>query len=72
MYPNITFTISILSHFLNNPRDVHWEAVKHIYHYLKFTKNMSLTYSSNQYNLKGYIVGQKTVPIFGYCGKSGL
>jgi hypothetical protein len=29
-HPNITFTISILSHFLENPGDIHWDAVKRI------------------------------------------
>ena len=47
-HPNITFAISILSCFLNNPGDVHWEALKCIYCYLKFTKDMSLTDSSTQ------------------------
>ena len=53
-HPNIAFTVLILSCFLNNPRDVHWEAVKHVYCYLKFTKDMSLTYGGNQHDLEEY------------------
>ena len=54
MHPNIAFAVLILSCFLNNPRDVHWEAVKCIYRYLKFTKDMSLIYGSDQHDLEGY------------------
>ena len=53
--PNITFAVSILSCFLNNPGDAHWEAVKCIFHYLKFTKNLQLTYNGKQHDLKSYL-----------------
>ena len=52
--PDIAFTVSILSRFLDNPGDTHWQAVKHIYCYLKLTKDLQLTYGSEQHNLEGY------------------
>jgi hypothetical protein len=44
MYPDITFAISSLLCFLNNPGDAHWEAVKHIFHYLKGIQASQLTF----------------------------
>ena len=32
--PDITFAVSILSQFLDNPGEAHWEGVKQIFHYL--------------------------------------
>jgi len=43
-HPNIAFAVSMLSHFLNNPGDAHWEVVKHIFRYLKSTRDLQLTY----------------------------
>ena len=52
--PDIAFAVSILSRFLNDPGDTHWEAVKRIYRYLKATKDMQLTYGSERHDLEGY------------------
>ena len=53
-HPNIAFTVSILSRFLDNPGDMHWQAVKRIYRYLKPTKDLQLTYGSERHDLEGY------------------
>jgi len=53
-HPDIAFAVSILSHFLNNPGDAHWEVVKHIFHYLKSTRDLQLTYGGERHNLEGY------------------
>ncbi len=45
-HPDITFIVSILSQFLENLGNIHWEAVKCIFHYLKGTKNSQLTYGN--------------------------
>ena len=52
--PDIAFSVSILSRFLNNPGDAHWQAVKRIFRYLKSTRNFELTYSSERHDLEGY------------------
>jgi reverse transcriptase-like protein len=52
--PDITFTVFILSWFLKNPGNIHWEAVKHTLHYLKGTRDTQLTYGSEQHDLEGF------------------
>jgi hypothetical protein len=42
--PDISFAISILSHFLENPGDIHWDAVKHVFYYLQGMKDLQLTF----------------------------
>ena len=34
---DIVFTVSFLSQYMQNPGQPHWEAVKHVFHYLKGT-----------------------------------
>ena len=41
--PDIVFVVSFLSHFMQNPGQPHWEAVKHVFHYLKGTWEHMLT-----------------------------
>ena len=52
--PDIAFSVSILSRFLDNPGEAHWQAVKRIFHYLKFTKDFQLTYGGERHDLEGY------------------
>jgi hypothetical protein len=54
MRPDITFAVSVLSQFLDNPREAHWDMVKHIFHYLTGTKTLMLTYGSKRHDLEGY------------------
>ena len=37
--PDIAFPIGILSQFVDNPGQVHWEGVKHIFQYLAGTRD---------------------------------
>jgi hypothetical protein len=52
--PNITFTITLLSQFLGNPGEAHWEGAKCILCYLSGTKSLMLTYSIKCHDLEGY------------------
>jgi hypothetical protein len=52
--PDITFAVSTLSQFLENPGEAHWEAVKRVFRYLAGTKNYSLTYGNERHDLIGY------------------
>jgi hypothetical protein len=52
--PDITFAISTLSQFLENPGEIHWEAVKRVFCYLAGTKHHSLTYGNEHHDLLGY------------------
>jgi Reverse transcriptase (RNA-dependent DNA polymerase) len=53
--PDITFAVSTLSQFLDNPGPAHWDVVKRIFHYLARTKTLTLTYSGKQHDLIGYM-----------------
>jgi hypothetical protein len=52
--PDITFVVSSLSCFLNNPGNAHWEANKCVFHYLKGTQASQLTFSGKQHELEGF------------------
>ena len=46
--------MSTLSQFLENPGEVHWEAVKHVFRYLSGTWDYALTYGGEKHDLVGY------------------
>jgi hypothetical protein len=52
--PDITFAISILSQFLDNLGEAHWEGVKQIFRYLAGMKDRMLTYGEERHGLLGY------------------
>ena len=52
--PDISFAVSTLSQFLENPGEAHWEAVKRIFRYLAGTKGHALTYGGEREELTGY------------------
>ena len=52
--PDITFAVSVLSQFLDNPGEAHWEGVKRIFRYLAGTKDRALTYGKERHDLMGY------------------
>jgi len=52
--PDISFAVSCLSQFLENPGEVHWQAVKHVFRYLAGTWDQALTYGTEQHELQGY------------------
>ena len=53
--PDISFAVSTLSQFLDNPGPVHWEAVKCVFQYLLGTKNWGLTFGGGKEGLEGYM-----------------
>jgi hypothetical protein len=53
--PNISFTVTMLSQFLDNPSEIHWEAVKRIIRYLSETRDFALTYGDKRHDLLGYL-----------------
>lgn len=52
--PDISYTMTTVSHFSGNPGMTHWDAVRHIYQYLIGTKDLRLTYGGVQGALIGY------------------
>ena len=52
--PDISFAVSMLSRFLENPGEAHWQAVKRVFRYLAGTCNHVLTYGAEQCDLTRY------------------
>jgi len=52
--PDITYAVSILARFSQNPGRAHWEAVKRVFRYLAGTKTLKLTYGATSLDLVGY------------------
>lgn len=52
--PDITYAVSILSRFSDNPGRAHWEAVRRVFRYLSGTKHLKLTYGASSLDLVGY------------------
>ena len=52
--PDITYAVSVLSRFLENPGRAHWEVCKRVFRYLNGTKNLCLTYGAKEVDLIGY------------------
>ena len=54
--PDATYTVGILSQYIQNPGPVHWEGLKRVINYLGSTKNLWLTFG-----------GQKETLVEGFC-----
>ena len=53
--PDIAYAVSVLSRFMNQPREKHWRYVKQLLKYIKSTRDCSLIYPKmNTTVLKGY------------------
>jgi hypothetical protein len=73
--PDISFAVSQVSRFLENPGEPHYLAVKRILRYLKGTKDLGIKYSiddaTQQKDLSGYFSyvqpeQGETIPLLGY------
>ena len=53
--PNISFAVSTLSQFLDNPEDAHWIGIKHIFRYLAGMRDVELTYGAECHDLVSYM-----------------
>jgi hypothetical protein len=52
--PDISFAVSFLAQFMQNPGRPHWEAVKRVFRYLKGTKDVSLTIGGSRGGLEAF------------------
>ncbi|THH08422.1 hypothetical protein EW146_g8993 [Bondarzewia mesenterica] len=52
--PDISFAVSTVARFSTNLGIAHWEAVKHIFRYLKGMRDLWLTYEGTERKLVGY------------------
>ena len=55
MRPDICFAVQSVSRFNNKPGLSHWEAVKHMFRYLKGTRELWLGYGGKPKELLGYV-----------------
>jgi len=56
MYPNLSFTVNILSCFSHNPGKPYWNTLKHALAYVKGTIDYGITYRGEvSLNLVGYV-----------------
>ena len=53
-WSDMAFSIPLLAQFMDNPRRVHWEAIKQVFPYLLGTKHWKLTYRITNDRLQGY------------------
>ena len=53
-HPDIAFPIGILSQFVDNPEQVHWEGVKHAFWYLASMRDWVLVYGMKVKDLEGF------------------
>ena len=51
---DISFAVSFLAQFMQNPGRPHWEALKHVFHYLKGTKDLKLVIKGSQGGLEAF------------------
>jgi hypothetical protein len=54
--PDIAYCVSLLSRYMQNPKEDHWIAVKRILKYLKGTKCFSLTFGQGQERLRNEFI----------------
>lgn len=52
--PYISFAVSVVSCFMQDPKESHWKAVKHIVCYLKGTSHFGIKYSHSTNSLVNY------------------
>lgn len=52
--PDITYAVSILTWLSQNPGITHWNGVKHVYTYLKYTRDLWCTFGGQQAKIAGY------------------
>ena len=55
--PDIAYSVSTLAQFMSNPDETHWQAIKHVFRYLKGTQNLGITYSKASKTSKMLLTG---------------
>ena len=54
--PDIMYAVSLISRFVETPKETHWQAAKRILRYVNGTKEYGVLYSStNNFKLIGYL-----------------
>jgi hypothetical protein len=53
-HPDISFAVQTVSRFSTKAGPAHWDAIKHIFHYLKGTNHLWLSYGLSREDLTGF------------------
>ncbi|KAL5555335.1 hypothetical protein UlMin_037571 [Ulmus minor] len=56
--PDLSYAMSVLNRFMNNPGKSHWEAMKWLFRYIKGTTNIGLVYekkNGTKLGLEGFV-----------------
>jgi hypothetical protein len=53
-HPDLIFSITLLSQFMENPGPAHWIAIQHVFRYIQGTISLSLTFGHGEKGLSGY------------------
>ena len=70
--PNLSYSVSILSRFMQEPRDSHWNSTKRVLRYIQGTKYFGLLYKRNKiFALVGYSNSDFVVDIDDRTSTSG-
>ncbi|UYV82244.1 hypothetical protein LAZ67_21001448 [Cordylochernes scorpioides] len=51
---DIAFSVTVLSKYNTDPREIHWNAAKRVLRYLQFTKKLGLVYTVGDTKLEGF------------------
>lgn len=71
-HPDISFATSILAQAADNPGRIHWEAGKHVFRYLKGTRDYCLTFGGDSKCLfEGYVDASHGSSDLGWKSMSG-
>ena len=68
--PYATFSIGMLSRFISNPENPHWDAVQKLMRYLKGTLNLSLLYIGYPAAIESFSVASWCLEL-DECGSTG-
>jgi hypothetical protein len=70
--PDIAVSVGILAKHVQNPRPIHWEAVKRIFRYLKGTVNNGLVVSGNNMRLTVFVDADWGTDPEDRCSRTGV
>ena len=45
--PDISYSVGVLSRFMQEPRELHWRFLKRLFKYLKATQDLNLVYTKS-------------------------
>lgn len=70
--PDVSYALSMVSQYQDNPGEAHWTLVNNILNYLWRIKEIILVFGSkNKLKMSGYIDGNFQIDRDNFCSQSG-